>query len=566
MVTSVSGSTSTASTASTTSTSSSSSVASSIANTLGAGSGIDTATLVSQLVSASYDPKIATVKAKQDANTAQISGIGQASSAVSGFASALSSLISGGTLFTQPNSSDTSVLTATAKAGARIGSLSTQIEVRQLAQGQSLNSGYLANVGTAVGKGTLTITMGSQSFDVTITDSNNTLTGLARAINNANSGVTASTVEDATGARLVLKGGTGTIHAFSVAASADSDASLKQFAYDPAANPATTTQMTVAQAAQDAILKQDGVTVTRSTNSISDLVDGVTLNLNAAKVGSPVTLTATQPTDAIKQAVTDFVDTYNALKATIDALVAPATSTSAAGALRGDPGIRSLQSQLSHLTSAVLASGGSVSTLAEIGVSTQRDGTLTVDTARLNAVLTSDPQSVENLFNPGQTSDNPLVKITNAYGRVKPGTYTVTNLVPGDINTPAQGTINGIAAIGAADQLVASVTSSAAGLQIQPLGTVASATITIDLGLGGALQQISDVLSSSNGIFTNSTARLKTEATGLADDMTKLTDQEDQYRTRLSSQFSTMNTRMNALNATKSYLTQQIALWTKSNN
>lgn len=538
------------------------SVSSSITTALGFGSGIDTVSLVNQLADASRTPKDGALKVKEELNTAQISAVAQASNAISDFSTALTQLISGGTLFTQPTVSDTSILTASAQPGARIGGLSTQVEVRQIAQAQSLVSENLTDVNAAVGKGDLTITTGTGSFTVTIDDSNNNLIGLARAINLTGSGVTASLVEDSAGARLVLKSQTGAAQAFTLAAGPTAEAGLSRFNYDPNISGG----MTLAQQAQDAIIRLDGVDISRSSNTVTDVVEGVTLQLKKAAVGTQISLGADRPTSAIKQAVSDVVDTYNALMATLNDLTKPATGKDPAGPLKGDAGMRTLRNQLQRITSTVLASGGTYSTLAEIGVATQRDGTLVVDKARLDAAMTADPDSVEALFNPGQTSSNPLIKITSAYGRAKPGTYTVTNLVPGDINTPASGQIAGKDAIGAANRLVASVTSPASGLVIEPQGAVASATITVDLGLGGALKQINDLLNSSSGPFASSTSRLKSYATKLADERAKMEDREAAYRTRLVKQFTVMEKLVSSSKATQSYLDQQVKLWTKSDN
>jgi flagellar hook-associated protein 2 len=538
------------------------SVSSSIANSLGIGGGIDTGSLIEQLSEASRAPKDAILKAKEDLNTAQISAVGQASSAISSFSSALTQLINGGTLFTQPTVSESSVFTATALPGARIGSLSTQLEVRQLAQAQSLVSENLDDINATVGKGKITLTTKSGSFDVTVDDTNNNLIGLARAINLKGAGVIASIVEDSNGARLVLKSATGADQAFTLAVDPAAEADLGRFAY----GPGVTGGMTRAQQAQDALLKLDGVSVSRSSNTISDLVEGVKIELKSAKIDTPISLGASRPTTAIKQAVTDVVDTYNALKATLDELTAAKSGSAAAGPLHGDSGVRTLRAQLSRLTATVLASGGTYSTLAEIGVATQRDGTLTVDSARLDAAITNDPDSVEALFNPGQTSDNPLVKITSAYGRTKPGTYTVTNLVPGDTITPASGNIDGKPAIGAANRLVASINSGAAGLVIEPQAAVTSATITVDLGLGGALKAISDLLTSSTGPFSSSGSRLKQQAADLVEDRAKMESRETKYHDQLVKQFTVMSTRVASIKATQSYLEQQVALWTKSDN
>lgn len=538
------------------------SVSAGIANSLGIGGGIDTASLIEQLTTASRAPKDAILKAKEELNAAQISAVAQASSAISGFSTALTQLISGGSLFTQPTVSDSAVLGATALPGARIGSLSTQIEVMQLAQAQSLVSENLTSVSATVGKGKITLTTKNGDFAVNIDDANNNLIGLARAINLTGAGVTASIVEDSAGARLVLKGGSGAEQWFKLTADAGAEADLSRFAYDPNVNAG----MTRAQMAQDALMKLDGVSVSRSSNTISDLIDGVKLDLKSAKPGTTIALGASRPTTAIKQAVADVVDTYNALKMQLDELTKPASGSTAAGPLRSDTGVRMLRQQLSRLTATELASGGSYSTLAEIGVATQRDGTLTVDSARLDAAIANDPDSVEALFNPGQSSDNPLVKITSAYGRAKPGTYTVTNLVPGDLNTPASGMIDGKAAIGAAGRLVAAISSGAAGLVIEPQGAVASATITVDLGLGGALKSISDLLNSSSGPFASSSSRLNKQGTELVKDRTKMEERETKYHDLLVKQFSVMSSRVSSIKATQSYLEQQVAMWTKSDS
>lgn len=536
------------------------SVSGSIANSLGIGSGIDTSALIASLTEASRAPKEAALKTKEELNTAQISAIAQASSAISGFSTALTQLINGGTLFTQPTVSDNNVLTASALPGARIGGLSTQIEVTQLAQAQSLVSTNLTDVSAPVGKGKITLTTKNGDFAVTIDDSNNNLIGLARAINLQGAGVTASIVEDTNGARLVLKGGSGAEQWFKLTVDPTAEAALGRFAYDPNVSGG----MTRAQEPKDALLKLDGVNVSRSSNTISDLIEGVKLDLKTAKPGTTIALGAQRPTTAIKQAVSDVVDTYNALKSQLDELTKARSGSTAAGPLNGDTGVRMLRQQLSRLTATVLSSGGSYSTLAEIGVATQRDGTLTVDSARLDAAIANDPDSVEALFNPGQTSDNALVKITSAYGRTKPGTYTVTNLVPGDLVTPASGNIDGKPAIGAAGRLVASVTSAAAGLVIEPQGAVTSATITVDLGLGGALKAISDLLTSSSGPFSSSTSRLQQQAKSLADDRVKMEARESKYEDQLVRQFSVMSSRVASIKATQSYMDQQIKLWTKS--
>lgn len=539
---------------------------SSILTSLGAGSGIDTASLVTNLVTAAYSDKENTLKTKTDTNSAKISSLATLSSGIDSFASALQQLVAGGTLKSQPSSSDSSIVTATAQAGTNVGNLAAQVEVRQIATAQSLVSGYIADP-SSIGLGSLTLTTAAGPFDITIDSSNNTLAGLANAINAKNSGttpsgVTASVVTDSNGSRLVLKGGTGSAKAFSIAATGD--AGLMRFD-----STGTTPAMAKAQPAQDAIIRMDGVDTTHATNIVSDLIPGVTLNLVSAKVGTTVSLGLTRPTSAISQAVNDYVSAYNSLKAELDAAVAPGTGGDAStqGPLHGNSAIIQMRTMLQRITSTALSSySPGPQTLAEIGVSTGQDGTLTVNSNKLASALSSYPDSIEAMFNPTQRSSSALLKITSAMGATKPGTYTVAGITAADpvAGTGPAGTIGGKSALPSSTDpngLVASITSTAPGLAIQVLGNVSSATITVDAGLSGILQGIRDSLRATGGLLDTLNSSLSSEKTSLADAKTKLQGQEDAYQAQLTKQFTAMQTAVANYKSIQSFMTQQIAAW-----
>ena len=274
---------------------------------------------------------------------------------------------------------------------------------------------------------------------------------------------------------------------------------------------------------------------------------------------------STRPTTAITSAVNDFVSVYNQLLADINAATAGATSATSAGALRGNPTIRGMQRQLAQLTTTPLTASGSITTLAQIGVSTNQDGSLSVDSTALSNALTNYPDDVEALFNTTQKSGATGVGIGSTPGSVASGIYSLTGLVPASGTTAASGTINGVAATGKGTVLTAATGSGAAGLMLVLSSSApSSATVTINQGLGGALQAISNALAGSSGTITtlsaNLTAQNRTLATQLSDAETKLTA----YTTLITTQFSTMNTRVSAIKASESYLTQQVALWDKS--
>jgi flagellar hook-associated protein 2 len=526
----------------------------SIGYLLGAGSGLDISTLVNDLAAAAKAPKEALIAKRETANQAKISTLAQVSGAIDSFASALTSLLAGGTLYSQPNVSDTNVFTASTVPGTRLGGLAATIDVRQLAQAQTLASAPLASRADPVGQGVLTITTGATNVDVTITAANDSLDGLAKAINDSAAGVTASVVTDVNGARLVIKGGSGEARAFTLSVPGGTSSGLERFA---------SAAMTVAQSAQDAIVRLDGVEVKRATNSFSDLIPGVQIDLKSAKPGTLVSIGVTRPTAAIAQGVQDFVAAYNELAGMI-AAATKAGASGEAGALRGDLGVGEMQRKLAALPTMILSSAGAgPHTLAEIGVRTNRDGTIGLDSAKLQSALAADPDGVEALFNPSQYSSSPFVTIKSLVGRVAPGTYTITNIVAGN---PASGKIDGIAMTASGANLVAPSASKAVGLILGVTGNVTSATITIDPGLGGALQAIRDGLRARGGPFETTQTRLNGEAGRIADDRAVLETRSTKYHDQLLASFTAMDRQVSAFKATQSYLEQQIKIWTNGND
>jgi flagellar hook-associated protein 2 len=533
-------------------------MSSSVAYQLGIGSGLDIRTMVQGLADAQRAPKAELIEKREALNKARVSGLAEISGAIDDFATALSSLISGGSLFTQPTVSDPSIVGAKALPGARLGGLSGELEVVQLAKAQVLESARLTARTDPVGQGILTLTTAAGGFDIVIDASNDSLDGLASAINAAARGVTASVVTDAAGARLVLKGGTGIASAFTLSVPDGTASGLERFAF----GPAVTGGLTEAQAAQDAIVRLDGIEVSRATNSFTDLVAGVQIDLKKAQPGTLVSLGASRPKAEIEQGIGDFVAAYNELMK----LVTEATKAGLgeeAGALRGDIGVRDMQRQLGQLTSTALTVAGSgPHTLAEIGVRTNRDGTLALDAFRLQSALASDPDAVEALFNPSQWSSSAAASIKSAMGRVKPGVYTLTDLVPANGAVAASGSVDGAAMTGVETNLVAPAGSAALGLIVGVEAAAASVTITIEAGLGGALKQIRDMLRDRNGPFAAANTRLQKESSAIAADKAALETRSQQYYNQLLNTFTGMERQVSAFKATQSYLDQQVKIWT----
>lgn len=403
----------------------------SIATTLGAGSGIDITALVNSLVENSFANKNHTLSTQNDTLTAQISAVSSLKSNISDFATALASLTGSGSLATQPSSSNTGILNITRLPGADLSGLSATMEVRQLAQGQVTSSQlFSGGSGTVIGTGKLTLTFGiattdgtamtdftqgpAASIDIDIDASHNTLKGIADAINAKKAGVTASILSDNNGARLVLKSATGASQAFTLSGTGDLSAlDIGKDAPNSSIN----------QAAQDARVAMDGVEAKYPTNSVSGLIPGARIDLVAAQVGTKVAIGSATPTSAISQAVSNFVDTYNqVLKAVTDA------TDPINGPLRTDPAAKDLLRQLKGMTLTELVPGASDDVphkLADIGVKTNRDGTLSVDSTRLSTVLSTYPDDIEAIFAENAGISKALSSIVaTAIGSSTPGHET----------------------------------------------------------------------------------------------------------------------------------------------
>lgn len=355
---------------------------SSIANNLGFGSGIDTAGLVADLAAASRTPKVQRFDALTRANQAKVSTLAQARSDLDNFADSLAELTAGGTLRSQPVTSDDSAIAVTSNPGTLLGSYAGEIMVSSLAKAQTIYSGYVGSATDPIGQGGMMLSVGGTNYAVTIGSTNDSLSGLAAAINASGSGVRASVVNDADRYRLVLKGESGAAKAFTLTADTGAAPGLSQFA---------SAAMTIGQSASDAAFTVDGVAYTRATNSFSDVVPGMTISLKKADPLARISITLTRPNEILKQTLGDFVSVFNTLKN---------DAQSARLANNGNPALRAFERQLGALIAQPLTGDTNIRSLSDVGISTNRDGTISLNSAKLAAALRDFPDAVEAIFNP----------------------------------------------------------------------------------------------------------------------------------------------------------------------
>jgi flagellar hook-associated protein 2 len=374
------------------------SAGSGILSSTGLGSGIDINSLVTQLVAAEGNPQTAILNNQQSTLQAQVSAYGALSSAVAGVQTAIAAL-SIPSAFTTPtaNVGDSTVASATADSTAVAGSYN--LSVGNLATAQQLASQAYASTSTAVGTGTLTLAVNGQSFQVSVGSTNNTVSGIAAAINSAsgNTGISASLLTANDGVHLILTSNqTGAANTISVTQTGG-DGGLASLVYDPSNNNTQLTQLTQAK---DAQITLDGYAYSSASNTVANVLQGVTINLagpSATGVTTPLTI-GSSSTGAVT-AVQTFVTAYNTLNSTIGALTQWNSTTQTGGPLLGDATTTSLITQLNDALNAQVSTGsGSISSLADIGVTKNADGSLAVDSSKLSTALQNNGSAVANLF------------------------------------------------------------------------------------------------------------------------------------------------------------------------
>ena len=667
----------------------------------GIGSGLDVDSIVSKLMSVEQQP-LTLLAQQQSSYNAKISAYGSLQSTLSQFQTAMSSLANASQYQAySATSSNSSAVSATTTTGATAGNYN--IAVSQLAQSQQLATVGQSSTSSAIGSGTsttLSFTFGSisggtltngvysnASFtsngnptqSVVINSSNNTLSGIANAINTANIGVTATIINNGSSTNpyqlLLTSTATGQTSSMQISVSGDSTLS-SLLSYNPANN--TGQDLTQTVAAQNANMTINGVAVTSPSNTDTNAIQGVTLTLGATTGSTPANVSISQNTSNIVNAVNSFVTAYNSVALTLQTDTSYNTKTKTAGPLNGEAAVNNIAQDLQNILAQPVAgstSSSALSMLYQAGVTLQNNGTLSVDSTKLQSAIAANPNSFSGLFaETGQTSDS-QVNYLGATSSTQPGSYAVnvsqlatqgaatgtaalaasTTITTGSNDTlnvtldgltgtvtlaagtytPAQlaaeiqsqidgnstfsnagssvtatvnasgalqltsnrygsasnvnitggngqstlsfsgaalttgvdvaGTINGVAAIGSGQTLTGATGDASSGLQVQVTGGALGARGTVSYSQGYAylLNQYMTSVLSPTGSIQSTTNYLNTLVQDNQQQQSTLTQQLAAVKARYMAQFTALDTLVSSMNATSSYLTQQL---TKTSN
>jgi len=380
----------------------------------GIGSGLDVNTIVAKLMAVEQRP-LTLLDQKQASYQTDLSAYGTLNSLFAAFQGAMKNL-SDPTVYQGATASpvDASIFTASAAKGTAPGNYS--VSVTNTAQAQVLAATGIVSATNASSTGTLTIQVGSGTpATITIDSSNNTLQGVRDAINAAGVGIGATIVND----------GSANPNKLVLTANATGAANTIQITNNLNAGELHDTIASLAEvrAGKDAALTVNGVAVKSASNTVTTVIPGVTLNL--LKAGD-TSLSVARDTGSLQAAVTSFVNAYNNVNSTVAGLTAYNATTKQGGPLLGDSVAQNLQTQIrSVLTRAVGGTGGSLTTLSQIGVSFQKDGSLTVDNAKLGNAISTNFTGIAALFSVQGRSNNSLVSFISSGSHAAAGDYQV---------------------------------------------------------------------------------------------------------------------------------------------
>lgn len=454
-------------------------------SSLGVGSGLDVNSIITQLMAIEKQP-LTNLQTAGSKIQSQISEVGKIKSALSTFRDVATKLASADFWKTTTGSSSSSAVSITTSSSASAAQYS--VDVTSLAAAQTIAAPAAASSTATLGSGTLTIqraASGATPVEVTI-EATDTLAGIRDKINAAGAGVTASILNDGTGARLVMRANdTGTDNAFSTTVSGTG---LDGLAFDAGTG---TGGATLSQAAANAAATINNLPVTSQSNTLADVLDGVTLTLNAVTGGVPANVAVTADTETLKKKLNEFATAYSSLAALIKTDTKYDASTKKAGVLQGDSSIVGIQNQLRAMLTSTSGASSAYARLSDAGFEIQQDGSLSVNSSKLDKALANLPE-LSKLFSNSSLTD---------------------------------------------------ATQDGFGKRFRVLA-------------GGML--------GIDGVMTSRSEALSAKLDRNADAQERMQTRLDQTQARLEKQYSALDTQMAKLNSLNTYVTQQVALWSKS--
>ena len=420
-----------------------------IIKSLGAGSGIDSKGLVTQLVEIERAAPQGRIDTKREKAEAQISDFGVLAGAMDKVKSAVAALTDKEGLFSKSASYTASDALVPTKLDTNVQTGTYGFEVKALAASQSLTFASLGSASDFVGEGVLHFNFGSwnrdgnddpqtfspdagaDSFSITIDSTNNTLNGLKDAINKADKGVQASVIFDGSGYRLVVSAPSGANKELNIQAEEAGDtptntdnSGLSRFAFNE--NIAARADVE-RQKGADARLVINGLELTRSTNTITDVVEGLTLDLMKASPGEIVTVTVSDDKGFAEEKGRGFVEAYNTFLTETKPLFSFDKEEQKWGSLTNDALAKSVLTRFRGIIGSAIPglADSNFSALTNLGIRTQLDGSLTIHEEDFQRAMTQNFADVQKLLAPHTHSTVSDITVNSFGKQTQTGSYDV---------------------------------------------------------------------------------------------------------------------------------------------
>jgi flagellar hook-associated protein 2 len=526
------------------------------------GSGIQIKQLVTSLVASETGRERSLNQRRLDDTNTTISAMGQLSQKVGVFKDAMAAVAQAPS---RQASSSTNAVTFEVTNAALASDVSASVSVERLASEQVLSFRFDASVtpNSAVNQGT--VALNTQTWDsdrsFTIDANNDTLSGLTEQLN-AIDGVTASLMDTGTGYALIVKSREGEGNALD----ADSINAIKTAmnitdgATDGTNNPLGVSSSVLA--AQDALLLVDGVTVQRSENAFEDLFVGHKVTLNAIGTSR---LASAETSTSVQDRINSFLTIANDLKSYLTEATQRGLNGAEPGPLAGDVAAQSVLSRIRNIaTQPITGFDAEPVFLAQIGIQTERDGTLTLNTDRFERAMAKNPDILDALFSTKYSSTDPDVTVTGlSFAPPKVGSYA---LVYDPSTSPATATLDGealsVTTNSAGKVLLRASGSDANGLQIV-LGTNESLTTTVRYGqsMADQLKTYGDTLLGSSGIIARRETELSNNLAGFETNLEDIETKAAALTERYNIRFGRMEAMIASLNKTGEYMQSLMDAW-----
>ena len=523
------------------------------------GSGLNISEIVDSLVEAETAPQVNKIRKDIDNRNAAISGYAIVANEL-GKLKTFTESLSGSSAFSV--SSNNSAVDVKVNNQAEAKAFNAQISVGSLAQAQTLEFSGFSSKTQSINLGSIAIDFGSWSNDsfttnsakasqsVTVSNANNTLNGLAETLT-ALEGVNATVTDKGDGTfSLIVNSDTGAKNALRLSVTEDiSDSGLSVF--DTSSNNSSKQVV----AAQDASINLNGVSITRETNVVTDLIDGYEFKLNAT---TSTTASVSSITDqgVAFSTISEFVNTYNSIASTIAELTQSGVNGQERGVLSRDITVQSIQRNLrSMITSELPGYGDKGRYLSELGVKTMRDGSISLSESDFNKAFEKEPILFDVIVNSMATSDNALVAASQTSSILIPkaGTY---NFVSNDDGTATLGgtLLSGSTLADGTKQFI-STTGDTKGLKLTVSGTVSSATVFYGQSLSDKLISYIEDMVSATGDLEKSKTRASSLISEYNENKATMDAKVESMRERYMQQFSAMEAAVSGFNKTGEFLT-----------